>query len=113
MTTAWWVYHYAVGVRNEVTVKLYLPPAYATDIGKRGQVANQVKDLPYVRSFHYVSPSAAARMLSPAEQNALKRIPNPLSPAFYVKLTDASQASRRRRRRRRSRRSTTVAARPV
>ena len=93
VTTAWWVYHYAVGVRNEVTVKLYLPPAYATDTAKRGLLANQVKQLPYVSSFHYVSPSAAAKMLPPAEQAALKRIPNPLPPAFYVKLTDANQAS--------------------
>jgi len=93
VTTAWWVYHYAVGVRNEVTVKLYLPESYATNAAQRGDVANQVKQLPYVSSFHYVSPSAAAKMLPPAEQAALKRIPNPLPPAFYVKLTDANQAS--------------------
>ena len=30
VTTGWWVYHYAVEKRNEVTVKLYLPPDYAT-----------------------------------------------------------------------------------
>ena len=93
VTTAWWVYHYAVGVRNEVTVKLYLPPAYATGAAKRGQVANQVKKLPYVKSFRYVSPSAAARMLSPPQRAALHSIPNPLPPAFYVKLTDANQAA--------------------
>jgi cell division transport system permease protein len=93
VTTGWWVYHYAVGVRNEVTVKLYLPAAYATGAAKRGEVANQVKDLPYVRSFRYVSPSEAARMLSPPEQKALKTIPNPLPPAFYVKLTDPNQAA--------------------
>ena len=33
VTTAWWVYHYAVGVRNEVTVKLYLPASYTTERG--------------------------------------------------------------------------------
>jgi cell division transport system permease protein len=93
VTTAWWVYHYAVGVRNEVTVKLYLPPGYATNATKRGKVANQVKALPYVKSYQYVSPSAAAKMLSPPEQQALQSIPNPLPPAFYVKLTDANQAS--------------------
>jgi cell division transport system permease protein len=93
VTTGWWVYHYAVGVRNEVTVKLYLPAAYATSAAKRGEVANQVKDLPYVKSFRYVSPSEAARMLSPPEQKALKTIPNPLPPAFYVKLTEPSQAA--------------------
>jgi cell division transport system permease protein len=93
VTTGWWVYHYAVGVRNEVTVKLYLPAAYASNAAKRGEVANQVKGLPYVKSFRYVSPSEAAGMLSPAEQNALRTIPNPLPPAFYVTLTDANQAS--------------------
>ncbi len=93
VTTAWWVYHYAVGVRNEVTVKLYLPNAYATDAARRAELANQVKQLLYERSFRYVSPSAAARMLPPAEQHALSTIPNPLPPAFYVKLTDADKAS--------------------
>ena len=29
VTTGWWVYHYAVEKRNEVTLKLYLPPDYA------------------------------------------------------------------------------------
>jgi cell division transport system permease protein len=93
VTTGWWVYHYAVGVRDEVTVKLYLPPPYATSAGKRGQLANQVRDLPYVKSFRYVSPSEAARMLPPADRNALRTIPNPLPPAFYVKLTDANRAA--------------------
>jgi cell division transport system permease protein len=93
VTTGWWVYHYAVGVRNEVTVKLYLPATYATSPAKRGEVANKVKALPYVKSFRYVSPSEAAGMLSPAEQNALRSIPNPLPPAFYVKLTDANRAA--------------------
>jgi len=54
VTTAWWVYHYAVGVRNEVTVKLYLPGSYATNTTQRGVVYNQVKDLPYVKSFRYI-----------------------------------------------------------
>jgi cell division transport system permease protein len=93
VTTGWWVYHYAVGVRNEVTVKLYLPGTYATSPARRGDVANQVKDLPYVKSFRYVSPSAAARTLPPAQQKALHSIPNPLPPAFYVKLTDPTQAA--------------------
>ena len=31
VTTGWWVYHYAVEKRNEVTVKLYLPPEYAVE----------------------------------------------------------------------------------
>ena len=93
VTTAWWVYHYAVGVRNEVTVKLYLPNEYAADAARRNKVANQVKQLPYVRSFRYVPPSAAAKMLSPPEQHALHSIPNPLPPGFYLKLTDADRAS--------------------
>jgi cell division transport system permease protein len=84
VTTAWWVYHYAVGVRNEVTVKLYLPPSYANDNTARGQVANQVKALP----------EEALRKLSPPAQKAARSLPvNPLPPAFYVKLTDANHAS--------------------
>ena len=43
VTTGWWVYHYAVEKRNEVTVKLYLPPEYASSADKRGEVANQVQ----------------------------------------------------------------------
>jgi cell division transport system permease protein len=97
VSTAWWVYHYAVGVRNEVTVKLYLPGDYSTDAGKRGLVANQVKNLPNVKSFRYVSPDAAVKMLSPSAQKALIEYmkggqANPLPPAFYVKLTDANKA---------------------
>ena len=40
VTTAWWVYHYAVGVRNEVTVKLYLPESIRDERGparRRGE----------------------------------------------------------------------------
>ena len=36
VTTGWWVYHYAVEKRNEVTLKLYLPPDYAASADKRG-----------------------------------------------------------------------------
>jgi cell division transport system permease protein len=93
VSTSWWVYDYAVGVRNEVTVKLYLSHLYATDSVKRGEVANEVQALPYVKSYSYVSPQAAVKMLTPPERAALKRIPNPLPPAFYVKLTDANQAA--------------------
>jgi cell division protein FtsX len=83
VTTAWWVYHYAVGVRNEVTVKLYLPPSYANDNTARGQVANQVKALPNVKSWEYVSPEEALRKLSPPAQKAARSLPvNPLPPAF-------------------------------
>ena len=60
---------------------------------KRGVVANQVQALPYVKSYSYVSPEAAVKMLTPPERAALKTIPNPLPPAFYVKLTDANQAA--------------------
>jgi cell division transport system permease protein len=94
VTTAWWVYHYAVGVRNEVTVKLYLPHRYATDTSARGDLANQVKQLPYVKSYRYVSPEQAKRSLSKSAQDAIDSLPyNPLPPAFYVKLTDADKAS--------------------
>ena len=94
VTTAWWVYHYAVGVRNEVTVKLYLPHSYAENGNARGEVANQVKALPYVKSFEYVSPDDALRKMSKPARDAITILPsNPLPPAFYVKLTDASKAS--------------------
>ncbi|HEY3766438.1 MAG TPA: permease-like cell division protein FtsX [Gaiellales bacterium] len=96
VSTAWWVYHYAVGVRNEVTVKLYMPTDYGTKAfaAKRGDVANQVKQLPNVKSIEYVSPAKAATMLSKSAREALANLPyNPLPPAFYVKLTDANAAS--------------------
>jgi cell division transport system permease protein len=94
VTTAWWVYHYAVGVRNEVTVKLYLPHSYGENGNARGEVANQVKALPYVKSFEYVSPDDALRKMSKSARQAIKILPsNPLPPAFYVKLTDTSKAS--------------------
>jgi cell division transport system permease protein len=93
VSTAWWVYHYAVGVRNEVTVKLYLPGAYSTDVTKRGLVADQVRQLPNVKSYRYVSPDQAVKMLSKSAQAAIKALPsNPLPPAFYVKLSDANKA---------------------
>jgi cell division transport system permease protein len=93
VSTSWWVYDYAVGVRNQVTVKLYLPKVYATDAVKRGQVANEVKALPYVKSYSYVSPAAAVKLLSQSEQDAINSLnSNPLPPAFYVKLTDANKA---------------------
>ena len=93
VSTAWWVYHYAVGVRNEVTVKLYLPGGYSTDVTKRGLVADQVRQLPNVKSYRYVSPDQAVQMLSKSAQAAIKALPsNPLPPAFYVKLTDANKA---------------------
>jgi cell division transport system permease protein len=94
VSTSWWVYDYAVGVRNQVTVKLYLPKVYATDAVKRGAVANQVKALPNVKSYTYVSPDAAVKLLSKSEQQAVGNLPsNPLPPAFYVKLTDANKAA--------------------
>jgi cell division transport system permease protein len=94
VTTAWWVYHYAVGVRNEVTVKLYLPPSLATDTNARGLVQNQVKTLPNVKSFEYVSPAKALKSMSKSAQQAIGILnSNPLPPAFYVKLTDANKAS--------------------
>ena len=92
VTTGWWVYHYAVEKRNEVTIKLYLPPDYAASVDKRGQVANEVQKLPYVKSFTYVSPDAAKKTLSPSAQAAIDALGfNPLPPAFYVKLTDPEQ----------------------
>jgi cell division transport system permease protein len=96
VSTAWWVYHYAVGVRNQVTLKLYMPNQYGTAAfaTKRGLLANEVRHLPYVKSMSYVSPADAVKKLSPSERKALQSLPsNPLPPAFYVKLTDANQAA--------------------
>jgi cell division transport system permease protein len=81
-------------VRNEVTVKLYLPGDLATNVAQRGLVADQVAKLPNVKSYRYVSPDEAVKMLSKSAQAAIKSLPsNPLPPAFYVKLKDANQAS--------------------
>jgi cell division transport system permease protein len=94
VSIAWWVYHYAVGVRNEVTVKMYMPKSYAKATTLRAQVEAQVTQLRYVKSVQYVSPDDAARKLSKAAQEALKILPqNPLPPAFYVKLTNSDKAA--------------------
>ena len=95
VTHGWWVYHYAVGMRNEVTVKLYLPQGTATSTADSAATShNQVKSLPYVKSFDYVSPDEALKQVSPAERAAIDAAGfNPLPPAFYVKLTDPDQAS--------------------
>ncbi len=95
VSTAWWVYHYAVGVRNEVTVKLYMPNDYGTAAfaTKRGLVFDQVRQLPNVKSIEYVSPQKAVSMLSASARKAIQQLPeNPLPPAFYVKLKDANAA---------------------
>src|SRR5437868_6751479 len=93
VSVAWWVYHYAVGVQNEVTVKLYLPNPYANQTAQRAQIEDQVRHLQYVKAVQYISPDAARRKLPKSAQEALKILPkNPLPPAFYVKLTDSSKA---------------------
>jgi cell division transport system permease protein len=93
VTTGWWVYHYAIAKRNEVTVKLYLPPAYTTDATKRGLMANRIRTLPYFHSAAYVSPEKAKSMLNPSAQQAINALGfNPLPPAFYVKLTNPDHA---------------------
>jgi cell division transport system permease protein len=52
-----------------------------------------VKQLPYVKSWQYVSPDDAKNLLSPAAQRAIDQLGfNPLPPAFYVKLTDPEKA---------------------
>ena len=97
ITIAKYIYDYTVGVRSDVTVKLYLPAHPALPRAQLNRVANQVQALPYEKSMQYVSPAEAKAKLSPQARKEINQLPyNPLPPAFYVKLTDPEKAAQLR-----------------
>ncbi|MGN6380084.1 MAG: cell division protein FtsX [Gaiellales bacterium] len=94
-----WVYDYTVGVRNEVTVKAYISSPltpkdkknYATEVG---DLENQIRALPYVKSLEYVSPAEALKRVSAKDRQLVQQLKvNPYPPSFWIKLTDPSRTT--------------------
>jgi cell division transport system permease protein len=93
VTIAKYIYDYTVGVRSDVTVKVFLPLEAAKQPDTLNRVGNEVRGLPYLQSMEYVSPEEAKSKLSPRARKEIETLPfNPLPPAFYVKLTDPEKA---------------------
>ena len=99
VTVGKWVYDYTNGVRNDITVKAYVSTSdYGSNdpqtVVKRGDLLNEIKQLPYVKTVTYVSPAAALKTVSPSMRESAKEIGyNPFPPSFWLKLTDPAKAS--------------------
>ena len=88
-----WLYDKTVGVRNDVTVKAYLPPHTEGDTAMLNRVHNELAQIPYVKSIKYCPPSCALAQLSKSLQQDATTLPsNPFPPAFYIKLTNPDKA---------------------
>jgi cell division transport system permease protein len=87
------LYDKTVGVRNDVTVKVYMPMGTDQDTATLNHVHNELTQIPYIKSITYVSPQDAINRLTQQERKDLQVLPNnPLPPAFYLKLTDPARA---------------------
>jgi cell division transport system permease protein len=87
------LYDKTVGVRNDITVKVYMKMGTESDTATLNRIHNQLAEMPYVKSVTYVSPEDAIHTLTKDAQKDAQVLPNnPLPPAFYVKLTDPSKA---------------------
>jgi cell division transport system permease protein len=87
------LYDKTVGVRNDITVKVYMKMGSETDTATLNRIHNELAGMPYVKSVRYVSPEQALQTLTKDAQKDASVLPtNPLPPAFYVKLTDPSKA---------------------
>ncbi|HVG89231.1 MAG: cell division protein FtsX [Gaiellales bacterium] len=79
-------------VKNDVTVKAYVPKALQSDQATLSRVRNELAAIPNVKSIEYVSPDDAIKQLSKEEQANIAVLGyNPLPPAFYMKLADPNQ----------------------
>jgi cell division transport system permease protein len=79
-------------VKNDVTVKAYVPKSSQSDQATLSRVRNELAAIPNVKSIEYVSPDDAVKQLSPEEQKNIGVLGyNPLPPAFYLKLADPNQ----------------------
>jgi cell division transport system permease protein len=88
------LYDKTVGVRNDITVKVYMKMGTENDPATLNRIHNDLAGMPYVKSVKYVSPADAINQLKADEQKDIAVLPtNPLPPAFYLKLTDPSKAS--------------------
>jgi cell division transport system permease protein len=90
---ALFLYQKTVGVRNDVTVKAYMPMGTEHDTATLNRVHNELAQIPYVKSITYCPPSCALTKISKDLQQAEKTLPtNPFPPAFYITLTNPDKA---------------------
>ena len=88
-TFALFLYDKTVGVRNDITVKVYMKMGTESDPATLNKIHNELTVMPYVKSVEYVSPAAALLRITTQDRAAATSLPhNPLPPAFYLKLTD-------------------------
>ncbi len=79
-------------VKDQVTVKAYLPNGAQDEPTLLDKVHNELGQISGVKSITYISPDAAKSQLSSEEQKQIDVLGyNPLPPAFELKLTDADQ----------------------
>jgi|1186.fasta_scaffold139512_2 cell division transport system permease protein len=82
-------------VRNDVTVKAYLPASSVDDAATLTKVRNELAGIPGIRSVTYVSPDDAMKQLSKDEQENIGVLGyNPLPPAFSLKLSNPDDVDR-------------------
>ncbi len=94
LTVGKWVYDYTVGVRSQVTVKAYISNTVGNDPTARSEVANEIKAIPYVKGYTYITPAEAKARLDPSLRAAIDALQyNPLPPEFAITLTDPNKAS--------------------
>ena len=91
VTVGKWVYDYTNGVRNDITVKAYVSTSdYGSNdpqtVVKRGDLLNEIKQLPYVKTVYLRVPRRGAENGQPS---ACARAPrrsgyNPFPPSFWL-----------------------------
>ncbi len=87
------LYDKTVGVRNDVTVKVYMKPGTESDSAMLNTIHNELSAMRYVKTVTYVSPTQAEQMISKDSLKAEQVLGyNPFPPSFWLKLTDPSQA---------------------
>jgi cell division transport system permease protein len=88
------LYDKTVGVRNDLTVKVYMKRGTEQETATLNRIHNELAAMQYVKTVTYISPEKAITLLDKEAQKNLEFLPtNPLPPAFYVKLTDPDKAS--------------------
>jgi len=79
-------------VKDQVTVKAYVPNGAQDDQTLLNKVGNELAHISGVKQIKYISPDAAKSQLSSEEQKQIDVLGyNPLPPAFELKLTDANK----------------------
>ncbi len=79
-------------VRNQVTVKAFLPLGTEKQPDVLNHVHDELAGIPGVKTITYVSPADAKAQLSKAEQEQMGLLGyNPLPPAFALRMTNPDQ----------------------